>query len=280
MLRVNLEVLLLSAKPCPIPNTWEVYEYISSPFYASRWVLFFWDIKTKQWRVETLHNHTLTSLCFFSLLDHGSSHTTCTNRDDDLWSFCARFRKRPEVEFSFWFSTYHHQSALLRLGIAIAVRQVKPALLWKKKERKFSRITGGRSNSSQKNARWRSWVFKKSPKTSLKPKAPELEHLAPNLSKARETKKALRNRHNSGGKEIISSFERNSSIDSLAQNIPEWPSPSHAHNLSFTHDGYIRHTATEMIILMTDISVMWHSTGKSASFMILWDFFSHFVWGK
>ena len=62
-------------------------------------------------------------------------------------------------------------------------------------------------------------------------------------------------------KEIISSFERKSSLDSLAQNIPEWPSPSHARNLSFTHDGYIRHTATEMIILMTDISVMWHSTG-------------------
>ena len=63
------------------------------------------------------------------------------------------------------------------------------------------------------------------------------------------------------GKEIISSFKRKSSLDSLAPNIPEWPSPSHAHNLSFTHDGYIRHTATEMIILMTDISVMWHSTG-------------------
>ena len=71
---------------------------------------------------------------FFSLLDHGSSHTTCTNRDDDQWSFCARSRQRPEVEFSFWFSTYHHQSALLRLGIAIAVRQVKPALLWKKRK--------------------------------------------------------------------------------------------------------------------------------------------------
>ena len=62
-------------------------------------------------------------------------------------------------------------------------------------------------------------------------------------------------------KEIISSFERKSSLESLAQNILEWPSPSHTRNLSFTHDGYIRHTATEMIILMTDISVMWHSTG-------------------
>ena len=65
-------------------------------------------------------------------------------------------------------------------------------------------------------------------------------------------------------KEIISSFERKSSPESLAQNIPEWPGPSFTHNLSFTHDGYIRHTATEMIILMTDISVIWHSTGKSS----------------
>ena len=55
-------------------------------------------------------------------------------------------------------------------------------------------------------------------------------------------------------KETIPSFERKSSLESLAPNIPEWPNPSHAHNLSFTHDGYIRHTATEMIILMTDIS--------------------------
>ena len=49
-------------------------------------------------------------------------------------------------------------------------------------------------------------------------------------------------------KEIIPSFERKSSLESLAGNIPEWPSPFHAQNLSFTHDGYIRHTATEMII--------------------------------
>ena len=103
--------------------------------------------------------------------------------------------------------------------------------------------------------------FKMSPKTSWKPKAPELEHLAPNLSKARETKKLFKTDITPEEKEIISSFERKSSLDSLAQNIPEWPSPFHAHNLSFTHDGYIRHTATEMIILMTDISVMWHSNG-------------------
>ena len=62
-------------------------------------------------------------------------------------------------------------------------------------------------------------------------------------------------------REIFSSFERKSSLESLTQNIPKWPSPSHVRNLSFTHDGYIRHTTTEMIIFMTCISDMWHSTG-------------------
>ena len=95
--------------------------------------------------------------------------------------------------------------------------------------------------------------------TSQKP--PELEHLAPNLSKVRETKKIFETDITLKRIEIISSFERKSSLDSLTQNIPQWLHPSHARNLSFTHDEYIRHTATEMIILMTDISVIWHSTG-------------------
>ena len=97
----------------------------------------------------------------------------------------------------------------------------------------------------------------------VKTKNPELERLAPNLTKARETKKLFEMNITLERKEIFSNFERKSSLESLAQNIPEWPSPSHARNLSFTHDGYIRHTATEMIILMTDISidVIWHSTG-------------------
>ena len=159
---------------------------------------------------------------------------------------------------------FHHQSALLSLGIAIAVRQVTSALFWKK-ERKLKKYTCGRSpcsRSLQKNARWRSGVFKKTAKTSSKPKAPELESLAPNLSKAWETKKLFETDITLERKEIILSFERKLSLESLAQNILEWPSPSHVRNLSFTHDGYIRHTATEMIILMTDISVIWHSTGK------------------
>ena len=52
------------------------------------------------WKVETSHNHTLTSL-YFSLLDHGSPHATRTNREDDRWYFCARSRQCPEVKFLF-----------------------------------------------------------------------------------------------------------------------------------------------------------------------------------
>ena len=104
-------------------------------------------------------------------------------------------------------------------------------------------------------------TYTTSSKTLSKPKAPELERLASNLSKARERKNSFETDITLERKEIISSFERKSSLESLAQNISEWPSPSHVRNLSFTHDGYIRHTATEMIILMTDISVIWHSTG-------------------
>ena len=103
--------------------------------------------------------------------------------------------------------------------------------------------------------------FQKGLQDIIETKAPELERLAPNFSKARETKKLFETDITLEIKEKFSSFERKSSLESLAQNIPEWPSPSHARNLSFTHDGYIRHTATEMIILMTDISVIWHSTG-------------------
>ena len=45
--------------------------------------------------------HTLTSLRFFFLLDHGSPQATRTNRGDDRWFFSARSRQRPEVKFSF-----------------------------------------------------------------------------------------------------------------------------------------------------------------------------------
>ena len=130
-----------------------------------------------------------------------------------------------------------------------------------KKERKFSKKARGYIQGSQKMPGDKAEFSKKSSKASSEPKAPELERLAPNLTKARETEKLFEMNITLERKEIFSSFERKSSLESLAQNIPEWSSPSHARNLSFTHDGYIRHSATEMIILMTDISVIWHSTG-------------------
>ena len=120
--------------------------------------------------------------------------------------------------------------------------------------------TRGRNRSSQKNAWRRSGVFKKASKTSSKPKAQELERLAPNLSKARETKKLFETDTTLERKEIISSFERKTSLESLAQTflrgrVPPTPTTCHSPMTD------IRHTATEMIILMTDISVMWHSKG-------------------
>ena len=157
------------------------------------------------------HADFLVFFFLFWTMDHCTRLVPIATTIDGT-SACARSGQRPEVEFSFQFSTYHVQSALLRVGIAIAVRQVKPAPLWKK-ERNFQQILVVRV---RKNAWRRSGVFKKSPKTSSKPKAPELEHLAPNFSKARETEKLFEKDITLERNEIISSFERKSSFDSLA----------------------------------------------------------------
>ena len=198
---------------------------------------------------------------FFSLLDHRSLHRTRANRNDDPWSFCARSRQRPEV-FILVFDV-PSPKCFSQLGDLHSGQASNISSVLEERKEIFQKNTCGRSPCS------RSWQkcpvtersFQKTSKTSSKPKAPELESLAPNLSKARETKKLFETDITLERKEIISSCQRKSSFESLAQNILEWPSPSHARNLSFTHDGYIRHTATEMIILVTDISVIWHSTG-------------------
>ena len=91
------------------------------------------------------------------------------------------------------------------------------------RQKNFQKNTCGRSpcsRSSQKNARWRSGVFKKTSKTSSKPEAPELESFAPNLSKARETKQIFRNGHNSGKKR--DNFELGTKI------VPWEPRPEHS----------------------------------------------------
>ena len=58
--------------------------------------------------------------------------------------------------------------------------------------------------------------FQKYRQDIVEPKAPEIESLAPNLSKARETKKLFATDITLERKEIISSFERKSSLENLA----------------------------------------------------------------
>ena len=158
---------------------------------------------------------------------------------------------------------FHHQSALLSLGIAIAVKQVTSALFWKKKGN-FQKNTCARSPCSRSLQKLPGdgAEFSERPPRHRRNQMPQsLKVWRQIFQKRGKQKKPFETDITLERKEIISSFERKSSLESLAQNILEWPSPSHACNLSFTHDGYIRHTATEMIILMTDISVIWHSTG-------------------
>ena len=62
-----------------------------------------WFVDDEGLSLRTITRWLPCFFLFFFFLDHGSSHTTFTDRDDDRWSFCARPRQRPEVEFSFWF---------------------------------------------------------------------------------------------------------------------------------------------------------------------------------
>ena len=177
-------------------------------------------------------SHSDFTVFFFFLLDNESPQVTRADCDDDRLSFCARSRQRSEVKFSFEFSTYHHESALLSLEITTAVWQVTPALLWKNKGN-FQKNARGRIQSSLKNARWGSGVLNKSSKASSKPKAPELERLAPNLTKARETEKLSEMNVTLERKEVFSSFERKSSLESLPKTfwsgrVPPTPATCHS----------------------------------------------------
>ena len=155
---------------------------------------------------------------FFSLLDHGSPHTTRTNRDDDRWNFVARSRQHPEVKFSFSFSTYHHQNALLSLVITIAVRQVTPALLWKK-EMKFSKNTRGRRRSSQKMP-GDGAEFSKRPPRHRRNQKPQNLNVWRQIFQKRGKQNTLRNGHISGKKR--DNFELQTKI------VPREPRPKHS----------------------------------------------------
>ena len=114
----------------------------------------------------------------------------------------------------------------------------------------------------KENAWWRSGVFKKSSRTLSKPK-PLARTFGAKFYKSAVNKKLFE--MSTAREKKRNNFELRTKIiswESLAQNIPEWPSPSHARNLVI-HPWriYSSHAATEMIILVTDISVIWHSTG-------------------
>ena len=156
-------------------------------------------------------------------------------------------------------SSFHSECTLLSLEITIAVRQVTPALLCKKKGN-FQKILVVVCKVRKKYP-VTNRSFQKELQDIVETKSPRARTFGAKSYKSAGNKKLFEMNITLERKEIFSSFERKSTPESLAQNVPEWPSPSHARNLSFTHDGYIRHTATEMIILMTDISVIWHSTG-------------------
>ena len=104
--------------------------------------------------------------------------------------------------------------------------------------------------------------LEKSAKTLLKPKTPGHEHLAPNLTKARETKNR-RNEHNAGKKRDI--FKLQTKI------VPGEPRPIHSRvaeslpttpaTRSFTHDGYIRHWPLRRSFEEGLIHI-WQSAGK------------------
>ena len=100
------------------------------------------------------------------------------------------------VKFPCSFSTYQHQNALLSLGITIALRQVTQALLCQKNkdnlQKQLEVLVGVRKKMPGDRAE-----FQKELQGMAETKSPVLDPLAPNLTKARETKRNLRNEHNS-----------------------------------------------------------------------------------
>ena len=125
------------------------------------------------------------------------------------------------------------------------------------RRKKFSKNTRGRSRSSQKHARWRSGVFKKTSKTSSKPK-PQSWNVWRQIFQKRGKQKTRRNGHNSGKKRDI--FELRTKIvprepppkhSGVAESLPRpqlvihpWRIyPSYGHWDDHFGDGYIRHMA-------------------------------------
>ena len=98
---------------------------LGNRFFKIHW---FW----RWWRVETSHNHTRTSLCFFSF---GPWITASDSYQSRRRSMVLLRSISPTPGGEVFILTFGVPSPkwLFSLGITIAVRQGTPALLWKKK---------------------------------------------------------------------------------------------------------------------------------------------------
>ena len=192
---------------------------------------------------------------FLSLLDHESPQATRTIRDDDRRSSSARPNAR-KYKFPFYFSMNHHQRALLRLGITTAVRQVTPALLWKKNtffQKILVVVVGVRRKRPSDGAQ----VSKRAPR-HRRNQMPQSSNVWRQILQKRGKQKTLRNEHNTGKKR--DNFELRTKIvpresrpkhSGVAESLPRpqpiihpWRIyPSYGHWEDHFDDGYIRHMA-------------------------------------
>ena len=142
-------------------------------------------------------------------------------------------------------------------GIAIAVREVTLAL-WKKKERKFSKITSGRSRSSQKKMPGDGADVSKRPPRHRRNQNPQSLNVWRQIFQKRGKQKTLRKGHISGKKRVnlelrtkIVPREPRPKLSRVAESLPRpqlvihpWRIyPSYGHWDDHFDDGYIRHVA-------------------------------------
>ena len=96
-------------------------------FFKTRWFCGWW-------MVETSRNHTLTSVFFFflfSTMDYRKRHAPIATTIAGSSSLDLANARKWSFHSNFWRTIT--KNALFNLGITIFVRQVTPALLWKRK---------------------------------------------------------------------------------------------------------------------------------------------------
>ena len=188
-----------------------------------------------RYSVQTSYNQELTSLCFFFTF-----WPWITARNWYLAGRRSTVRLRsvsstPRSPVFNLLSAYHHKSALLSLGITIAVRQRKPALLWNNEQKfsknhfwsllEFAKMPGYGAEFSRRDPRHRTKQHPRAGIPTLTPGAKSYK-CAGNLKLFEMNITFERKEINSNitfeRKELISNFERKSSVESLAQNILEF----------------------------------------------------------